>query len=262
MKIYVLTDMEGVSGVSGSDFVMPDGRFYAEGRRYLTWDINACVRGCFNGGAEAVVVQDGHGGGCHAIWEELDPRMEIIRGDTGRLRLPAVEECDAVILLGYHALAGTGEALLEHSYSSKTVQNMWLNGRLAGEIGVDAAVAGDAGVPVIMVSGDDRACAEAREWIPGVVTCQVKVGLSCQGARLLSKENAHRLIEERAAQAVGQIGSVPPVKVDRPVTIRVEKVERGTIPNELARPDVRVIDARTYEVTGETVEEAFSRVFG
>lgn len=260
MKIFVFTDMEGVSGVSGSDFVTSDGQFYQAGRRYYTWDMNACARGCFDAGADTVLVRDGHGGGNHAVWEELDPRIEIIRGHSGNRRMPGIEECDAVILLGYHAMAGTRGALLEHSYSSKSIQNIWLNGRLVGEIGIDAAMVGDAGVPTIMVSGDDKACAEAQDWIPKVITCQVKVGLACQGTQLLSKDEAHRLIEEKTAEAIGKMGAIAPLKVEHPVTMRLEKIERGPIPNEWARPEIKVIDGRTYEVTADTVEQAFCRL--
>jgi D-amino peptidase len=158
-------------------------------------------------------------------------------------------------------MAGTPAALLDHSFCSRTIQNLWLNGRKVGEIGIDAAVVGEQGVPTIMVSGDDKACEEARDWIPGVVTCQVKVGFGCQGARLLSMEAAHRLIEERTVEAVRRIKSIRPLKVDHPATVRVEKVERGSVPSDWARPDIRVIDGRTYETTADTVEQAIMRVF-
>lgn len=257
MKIFVFCDMEGISGVSGSDFVTRDGPFYGLGRKYMTWDINACARGCFNGGADAVVVRDGHSSGRHVLWDELDGRIELIQGAGGNRRFPGLEECDAVILLGYHAMAGTPGGLLEHTYSSKAVQNMWLNGRLAGEFAIDAGIAADQGKPVIMTSGDDKLCAEARDWIPDVVACQVKTGLACQGARLLSKEKAHRLIEEKAAEAVKKIGEIPPLALERPVTLRRELVERGGIPNDFGRKDVKIVDGRTFEFTADTVEAAF-----
>lgn len=258
MKILIFVDMEGISGVSGSDFVMTDGRFYQDGRRYYTWDVNACVRGCFRAGATEVIVRDGHSHGNHLLLPELDPRVEVIQGPTPR-RLPGVEDCDALILLGYHAMAGTPGALLEHTYSSKTVQNMWLNGRKVGELGIDAGVASDFGIPTIMVSGDDKVCREAEDWIPGIVTCQVKESYSCQSCRLLSLAKAHALIEEKTVEAIRKIGSIEPMKVSRPVTIRKEMVERVSVVNPFARPEVRVLDARTAEVTADTVEEAFLR---
>lgn len=259
MKILIFVDMEGISGISGSDHVLSEGKLYQDARRYYTWDANACIKACYDAGADAVIVRDGHGAGNQFVTAELDPRAEVIQGQSPR-RLPGIEECDAMILLGYHAMAGTPNALLEHTMSSKTVQNYWLNGRKVGEIGLDAGVASDFGKPVIMVSGDDKACAEAADWIPGVVTCQVKVGLSCQGARMLSLDAAHKLIAEKTREAIGNIGQIAPMPIERPVTFRREMVERITVPNPFARPDIRVIDARTVETTADTVEEAYLRI--
>ena len=259
MKLYISVDMEGISGISGSEFVLPDGRLYAEGRRYYTQDINACAQGCFAAGASAVIVRDSHGGGNHALWDQLDPRLEIVQGHTPS-PFPGLEEADALILLGYHALAGTAEALLEHTFSSATIQNLWLNGRPVGEIGIHAAIAAELGVPVILVSGDDKTCAEAEDWIPGVVTCQVKQGLGTQGARMLSAEVAHRLIAEKTQEAVGRLGEIKPLTVPHPVTLRMEMKERVGIPREGTRPDLRVVDGRTVEATGESVSEVFPRL--
>ena len=169
---------------------------------------------------------------------------------------PGLDACDALILLGYHAMAGTHAAVLEHTYSSAAIQNMWLNGRKVGEFGIDAGIASDRDIPTIMVSGDDKVCAEAREWVPEVVCCQVKQGLACQGAHLLPLDKARRLIEERSAEAVRKIGAIPPMAVVRPVTIRKEVVERGATPNYSANPHLKMIDGRTWEVCAPTVEQA------
>lgn len=255
MKVYIFVDMEGISGISGSDFVVSDGKLYAEARRYYTWDVNACVRGCFEGGATAVIVRDGHGSGNHILWDELDARAELVQGDSGSCRFPGIDECKALILLGYHAMAGTAGALLEHSYASASVQNLWLNGRRVGEIGIDAAIAAEHGVPTVLVTGDDYACREADDFIPGVITCVVKRGLACQGARLLPKDEAHRRISAAASSAVARASEIPLVKVSRPIKLRKEVTERKQIPSS-ARPDIVIIDARTFEITSESVEKA------
>ncbi|OGV65154.1 MAG: hypothetical protein A3K19_26820 [Lentisphaerae bacterium RIFOXYB12_FULL_65_16] len=260
MKIYIFVDMEGISGVSGSDYVKSDGRLYATARRYYTWDVNACVKGCLQGGANDVIVRDGHGSGNHLILEDMDPAVEVVHGSTGAVRMAGLDECAGLILLGYHAMAGTRGALLEHTYSSASIQNMWMNGRRVGEVGIDAGIATDRNIPTILVTGDDYVCREAKDWIPGVVTCEVKKGLSCQGARLLSLAEAHRRITEATAEAVRQVGTIKPMPVDRPVTMRVEVIERGGIPNEISRRGVRVLDGRTYEATAETVEAALFAV--
>jgi D-amino peptidase len=162
-----------------------------------------------------------------------------------------------MILLGVHARAGTRAAVLEHTMSSTGWQSFWLNGVQAGEIAIDAGIAGDVDVPTIMVSGDDKACTEARRWIPGVLTAQVKTGLSSTGARLLSREAAHRLITETSEAACRSLGGIRPLVHAKPVTMRLELIERGRIPR---RPEIALIDGRTYEVSGATTREALERL--
>ncbi len=257
-SIFVMVDMEGISGVYCSaqvDATMPG---YAAARRYMTWDANACVAGCFDGGASRVVVRDAHGGGGNMIWDEFDPRAEYIQGRSGRQRMPAIETFDALILLGYHAMAGTPEAVLEHTMSSKHWQNLRINGVLSGELAIDAGLAGDAGVPTIMVSGDDKLCDEARRFIPGIEAAQVKKGLDCQGAQLMTKEAAHELIRATAKRAVQRRSEIKPYVAAKPVRMTLEVVSRGVLP--VTRDGVKVIDGRTYEVTGDTMAQALQRL--
>lgn len=254
MNIFVMVDMEGISGICRKSQVMQDGAHYAQGRRYLTWDVNACVAGCFDGGADRVTVRDAHGGGYHFIWEELDRRASYVQGTSPEERMPGLSDHDGLILLGYHAMAGTPRAVLEHTMSSLHWQNFWLNGQKAGEVAIDAGIAGDAGVPTILVSGDDKVCLEAGELLPGVETVETKRGLDVEGAVLLSCEEAHERIRAGATNAVKRCADVAPCRVDKPVRMRLELVSRGRVPG--MKPGVTVIDGRTYEVSADTVEEA------
>jgi len=260
MKIFVAVDMEGISGIFQSQQVSPGEPLYQEGRRFLTQDVNACVEGCFAGGAKQVVVRDIHGGGNHFIYEDLDPRAEYVRGQTDRERLPDIARCSGLILLGYHAMAGTREAVLEHTMSSRSWQSFHLNGEPTGEVGIDAGIASDHNVPTIMVSGDDKVCKEAKSIMKDVVVAQVKKGLACQGAQLLSRKASYDLIVERSKEAVQKAKSIKPFKVKRPVKVRLELVSRGQLPNTDSKPYAKVIDGRTYEVVGDTVEQALRRL--
>lgn len=245
--------MEGISGISGSDFVTPNARFYQRGCHYYTMDVNACIDACFKAKADKVIVRDGHSSGNHIIWDNFDARAELIQGNTGNKRFPGIEGCSALILLGYHAMAGAQNALLEHTYSSATIQNMWLNNIRVGEFAIDSAIAAEYNVPTIMVSGDDKICAEAKSWIPDIVTCQVKEGLSCQGALLLSKEKAHALIKEKTIEAIGKLDCIKAPQIDKPVKLRIENVERGI--NKTGN-NIKIIDGRTIELINDTVEKA------
>ncbi len=254
MNIFVMVDMEGISGICRKSQVLPGGEHYEEGRRYLTRDVNACVAGCFDGGADAVTVRDAHGGGFHLIWDELDNRADYIQGRSPRERMPAIDAYDGLILLGYHAMAGTSEAILEHTMSSIAWQNFYLNGEKAGEFAIDAGIAGDHDVPVIMTSGDDKLCAEAKELVPDIVAVETKRGLDVEGGYLLPPVRAHSAIREGASLAVSTCEAIAPYRVARPVQMRLELVSRGHVP--AGRPGVTVIDGRTYSVSANTVEEA------
>ena len=150
MKVFVFVDMEGISGICRREHVMGDGWAYQEGRRFMTADANACVEGCFRGGATQVVIRDGHYTGFNMLWDQIDPRAELIQGGSDLGRMHDIGEYDALILLGYHGMAGTPGAVLEHTMSSASWQRFWLNGRESGEFAIDAGIAGDAGVPTII----------------------------------------------------------------------------------------------------------------
>lgn len=254
MKIYIFADMEGCSGISNSEYI--NGSKAALGASFMAQDINACIAGCFDAGAKEVIVRDGHGCGVNLDPSEIDPRATLIQGATPGVRFPDIEGAAGLILLGYHAMAGTEAALLEHSYSSKTIQNMWLNDRKVGEIGVDAAIAAEHKVPVIMVSGDDKACKEAVLWIKNVRACQVKTSYNTQGTRLIIPAAAHELIQSMTADAVKGRRRVKPIKIDYPATLRYEMVERCAVPTST---NCTIIDGRTWEITGDSVEEMLVR---
>jgi D-amino peptidase len=261
MNVFIEVDMEGISGVILPAQVRSTDARYPEGVRYMVGDTNACIDGCFAGGAKKVTVWDAHGSGCNMPWDQIDGRAELVQGSSDLGRLHDIGQYDALILLGFHAMAGTRSAVLEHTMSSAAWQNFWLNGKKAGEMAIDAGIAGDVGVPVIMVSGDDKTCAEARKLIKGVYTAQVKTGYACSGAKMLGKEMAHKLIRETAAKACRNYKSIKPFVHKKPVRMRLEKVERGSIPSMIGAPPwIKYIDARTYEVSGSTTLEALMRL--
>lgn len=254
MKIYIFADMEGISGICGSPMVSTaeSGAEYQRGRKYMTEEINNCVKACFDAGADEVVVRDGHGGGNNVLWHEIEHDIEIVQGHTPGVRFMGIDGADGAIFLGYHAMAGTMRAHLEHTYTSKHVQNMWFNGEKAGEFAIDTAIAGEHGVPVIMTSGCDKLCAEAEAFYPQVVTCQVKRSNSTQGATLLSPSLARKLIYDKTVEAVKKLkdGKFTPYHAAKPAVIRKEFVER-------MEPAYGLVAPRTVEATGDSVEKAF-----
>jgi len=261
MNIYIMADIEGISGIYCREQVLWNERYYAEGRELMTRDINICAAACKAAGADKVFVHDCHGVSGNVIWSKLSGDIDYVFSGIGMKHRFAdvIKETDGVILLGYHAMAGTPEAVLEHTMSSVSFQNIWLNGKKCGEIAIDSGILGDMGIPVIMVSGDDKTCREAEEFIPGVVTAEVKKGSACMGALLLPPEKAEKVLREKTMEAVSKIGQIAPVTYQKPVEFTLEYTERHALPNGFSKPYMKVIDGRTFSVTGGNVEEAWYR---
>ena len=259
MNIYMMVDAEGISGIYDREQVSPSGSRYNECRMLMTQEINTCVEAAKKAGADKIFVRDAHNGGYDIIWEKLSPLAAYyIAGHGPGSRMPGLEECDALMLIGYHAMAGTQNAILEHSMSSASIQNYWINGNKAGEIAIDAAIAGDSGKPVIFVSGDDKACKGEKTLLPWVTTAEVKKGLGCYYSMLLPQEKALALLREKITEAIKNFPNTKPYVLEKPVMFRVEQMERIQLPNS-CEPYLKIIDGRTYEVEGSSMEEALFR---
>lgn len=247
-KVYVSTDMEGCSGVTCSEQVAGE-----EGKQLMAGDMNACIEGCFAAGATEVVVRDHHAGGKNVNPQVIDRRAKLLQGGTPGKRFKDIEGSAAMILLGYHAKALTQNGTLAHSYSSASIQGMWLNGRSVGEIGVDAAIAAEHKVPVVMVSGDDKACAEAQAWLPGVVTCQTKTGTGPQSADVLALEESRRLITQKTKEALAKRQEIQPIKIAYPATLRRDYLPKGSLRTH--NPAFHPVDnPKRLEKSGDSVE--------
>ncbi|MBQ2840532.1 MAG: M55 family metallopeptidase [Oscillospiraceae bacterium] len=256
MNLYIMVDLEGISGIFSREQVMDDAARRQEGRVLMTEDINACVDAAKEAGVERIYVRDAHGGSDTVIYERLSENADYyICGLLGEKRYIGMEECDAVILLGYHAMAGTDGGVLEHTFNSMRVQNYWLNGIKSGEARFDALAAGEMGKPVIMVSGDDKLCEEVREFLPETVTCEVKKGVTWGGAMLLPKKKAHARIAECTKEAIRRFKAIPSYTMERPYTLRAELVERAVLPYVAGDPRKKIIDGRTYEVTADSIPD-------
>ena len=264
MKIYIMSDIEGISGIYHREQVIRGEDRYEEGRRLMTREANICAEALKDAGVDTVYYHDCHGRGTNVIWEDISPAIDrVICGSNGIIEnrfAECVNECDGVILLGYHAMAGTQNAILEHTMSSMSWQNFWINDVKSGEVRIDAGILGDWDIPVIMVSGDDKLEAEVKEFLPDTVTAVVKEGLGCMSASLLSPAMAERVIREKTIEAVKNIGNIKPFKIEAPVTMKLELVERNEIPSYHAKPYMTVHDGRTFSVTGDSVIEALRRI--
>ena len=236
MTVFIETDLEGVSGVSDLDMVVSGSRY---ARERLMADTNAAAAGAFDGGADRVLVLDGHGGGHNFIDGMLDPRADIAPID-------AVRDADVCFCVGAHAMAGTQNAFLDHTQSSAAWHDYRVNGRRYGETAQLAIFAGARGVPFVMASGDFAACAEVRALFGDVETASVKTAVGRNRADCLPEADAERLIREAAARAVKRAGSFRPFRVILPMEISVEFNRTDYADDAMARrPDAERVGPRT-----------------
>src|SRR5881409_2093795 len=182
MKVHVISDMEGVSGIVKWQQTTGGDPMYEEGRRLYTEEINAAIRGAKGAGATEIVVMDCHGAGegytfNSLLPEELDPACEyVVQQEWTEYTAFLESGCDAALFVGMHAMAGTADGVLSHTVSGQAWQSLRFNGTLVGETGINAALCGHWGVPVLLVTGDRAVCREAEELLgDGVTTAEVKV---------------------------------------------------------------------------------------
>ncbi|HHX40901.1 MAG TPA: M55 family metallopeptidase [Armatimonadetes bacterium] len=233
MRVLICTDLEGISGVCVWEQTREmTTEQYQDARRLLMGDVAAAVEGCREGGADDILVLDGHGGGFNFIPEMMHPGARYL---TGRAR-PRISEYvtlfqsfNAAILLGYHAMAGTPDGILAHTQSSRGGNRYWYNGRECGEIAQSALTYGSVGIPVVMVSGDAATCREAREFLgDAVVTVSVKEGYGEQFGALVPPLAAHTLLREGACEAMARVAQCHPFVMETPIQGRLRFPDKST----------------------------------
>ena len=252
MRVHVISDMEGVAGIVKRDQTHGGKPLYEEGRRLYTEEINAAVRGAKSAGATEIVVMDCHGAGGgwtfnSLLPEALDPACEYVVQQEWTEYTELLEQgCDAALFVGMHAMAGVQDGVLNHTVSGVDWQNLWFNGTRVGETGINAALCGTWGCPVVLVTGDEAVCREATELLgPNVTTVAVKRGLGRESSRMLPPLRARELIEEGAKRALADTKAVPPYDPGRPCEIKVEYKNTSAPARLRFRSGVELVDPRT-----------------
>jgi D-amino peptidase len=263
MKILIAADMEGVTGVVHWDQVSLSHPEYARFRRLMTGDINAAIRGAFLAGATEVTVTDGHAYSRNILIEELDARARLNSGTPSPLSMVqgVDQEVDGVMFVGYHARIGTPNAILEHTWSDERVANLWINDRLFGESGLNGAVCGSFGVPVIMISGDQAVCAEAQEFFGEIETAAVKWAAGRFAAECLPPEMSQKLIQDAAECAVRRLkaGKAPmPLRLQSPIKVRVDFVQSEMADKAMIFPGATRSDRTIVVECGDMVSAYYA----
>ncbi len=251
-RVYISVDIEGITGVVGREQTGQTGKDYERARRAMTGDANAAIAGALAGGAELIVVNDGHGNMQNLILEELNPEAELVIGSPKPLtQMEGIGDgFDLAMFVGYHARMGSA-GVLSHTISGNVVANIWVNGRVMGESGINATLAGHFGVPVGLVTGDQCVCAEARDVLGNVKTVAVKQAITRYSARCLNPTKSHGLIQAAAEAAVREASSFSALKVGNPVTFRIQFKDSGMTDSAGRVPGAVKVDPTTLEFTHE-----------
>jgi D-amino peptidase len=225
MKVFLMTDIEGVAGVSSHAIhSYPEGKYYEQARARLTREVNAAVDGLIHAGATQVLVADGHGPG-GICFDLLHPKALLLHGRpiTREQLLCPIWEHDAVAMVGQHARSGVADGNQNHTFDSRKIDWMKVNDRVVGETLYLAIWAGLQNVPVIFLSGDAAACAEAEADVPGIQTAVVKWGQGANSEISLSAPAAHELIRTRIQEAVEahRRNPVQPVRLEEPYSLTI-----------------------------------------
>lgn len=245
MKVFISVDMEGIAGIATLDQIARGGFGYERAQALMTAEANAAIAGAFDGGAEAVVVNDSHGTMDNLLHDRLDSRARLVFG------LPKAEcmaegvsaDDDVALFVGYHAPAG-GAGVLAHTFSSYFGE-VRLNGTRVSEMDVNALQLAAVGVPLGLVVGDDVICGLAQTAFPDAVTLCVKHAHGWSAASSLAPSVACTQIRVAAAEAVGRAPRLSAPALPASFTLEVD------LPNETAMevaagiPGVERIAVRT-----------------
>ena len=265
MKLYLMTDLEGVAGVyqweDQAATSLENHEQRHRQRRWLAQEVSAAVDGLFASGATKVIVNDGHGAGYTIDLDYMDPRAEIINGQQRPFWLPYLDEsCTATGIVGAHAKAGTPDGCLYHTMG-RGVRDWQFNGISLGETGLQAAIAGHYGVPFVLCTGDAWACREMEKLIPGVVTAPVKYGTGRFSALTCPPQEAQRRIHEAAERAMGVIDQIEPFKLSSPVHFRDERIE-PLFDEEKPAKDFKVINPHVREAEADNIIQILALIYG
>jgi D-amino peptidase len=263
MRVLIAVDMEGISGVVHWDHVKPGHYEYARFREIMTAEVNAAIDGALDGGATSVIVTDGHNDGRNILIEQLRAPARLNSGSPAPLSMvEGVQQADRVFFVGYHARANTPDAILCHTWTDQ-VRGVWLNDREVGEIGLNAAVCGSFGVPVVLITGDQAAIQEASELLGPIETVVVKQASGRMSAECLPVEETRTAIRHAAAHAL--VRQIDPLIVDTPIRLRVTLTRPDQVDRALRVPGSCRVDGVTIEWVGDdmmSVYHAFRAIAG
>ncbi len=261
LKVFISVDMEGISGIVHGDQTTSGTAEYGNGCAWMVADVNAAVEGALAAGATEVVVNDSHGSMRNIDPAQLHPQAVLISGTPKPLSMMQGIDSSfqACLFIGYHAKAGTQDAILDHTISGGVVRAIKVNGVELPELGLNAAIAGYYGVPVVLVSGDAAVCRQTTEVLgQNVATVQVKEASGRLAAKLVPMAAAREMIRVGVRDALAKLGRAKPFKMSAPYTFELGyHVSAQADMGGMLLPNIKRVDARTLAFTADDYIEGF-----
>lgn len=257
LKVLISADMEGVADVTNWKIdSQPASRDYAQMRRLMTNEVNAAVSAAFDAGATEVTVADSHGDFANLDPEALDPRCYLVRGWPRPLGMMQGLTADtaAVVFIGYHAPEGTPNAILAHTFTGS--MELRLNGKSVSEGAFNAAVAAELHVPVVFLSGDDQAVADARANIGPIETVTTKESLGFNAGIMKAPATVTLAIHDAVLRGIHRRADFHPVAPVTPIVLewRFNNVTQADLVSYL--PSATRVDGYTVRFTVRNMTEA------
>jgi len=253
LKVFLSVDIEGISGITHGSQISAGQPDYDKGRALMVGDVNAAIEGALTLTEVEIVVSDGHGSMCNIKPEELHEAAMLIRGSPKPLTMmEGIDQSyDAALFIGYHAKKGTKLGLFDHTISGGIIDSITINGLEVGETGINAAIAGYYGVPLIFLSGDLAVANEVKALVPNIITVVVKEAVSRTAAKCLNPKQARKLIKEGVIEALKKRKSIEPFRFKPPIEMRIK------YGNTLMADAVEFMPS-TERVDGRTIKSVFN----
>ena len=257
LKVHISADMEGIAGVVSGEQLGPTGFEYQRFREFMTAEVVAAIEGARAAGATEILVADSHGNGQNLLIEKLPQQVQIVRSWPRPMgMMQGIDETfDAAVFIGYHTGTTNPAGVRAHTLSSANLADVRLNGVSVSEAGLNAAMAGHYGVPVVAVSGDDALVKDTQAFLPGIEGAVVKWTYGFHSARNLHPAAAAAEIASRVRAGIGRRGAVKPYRVSTPVTLEVRF--KNYRPSEVLAylATVERVDAHTIRFRGKDILE-------
>lgn len=258
LKIYISADMEGIGGVVTGEQLGPSGFEYAKAREYMTEEVLAAIAAAREAGATEIVVSDSHGNFQNLLLDRLPKDVSVIRGGPRPLSMmQGIDETfDAVLFIGYHSGTTNPAGVRAHTISSARLADVRINGRSVPESALNAAIAGHFRVPVVMISGDDAAVAEAQKIIGELEGAVVKEAYGFHSAKTMTPEAARERVAAAVRRALQTRQRFLPTTTKTPVELEIQF--KNYRPAEILAflPNVQRIDAHAVRFVAKDILEA------